>query len=263
MKSIFDIEVRIDYNKEFYKMVNYFHYEPYTTFAQGEYYSLIDGINVFGFQKWPYRGTAINCEEYLENIGLPEYLFRDQMGLRKEHFLYYVEFIYNIINFCIINNYISIKSLIIKTVIENIVIIVEKLNYKFEKIDDRYLLVKRDENVDSVLSIIDEDIANLLLEYNDFKIKNNLHRKNEILKAIDKYIEKNQSEYSKVDNDSYRTWGYIVNNFGINHKIKDKYKECSHEDLLKWYDKAFLVGLHLIRFRKIKDLNRERKELEV
>lgn len=263
MKSIFDIEIRIDYKKEFYKMINYFHYENYTTYACGEYYTLIDAINILGFKKWPYRGTAIDCEEYLDNIGLPDYVFRDSLGITKEQFLYYVEFIYNIIMFSLNNNYISIKEQIVKTMIENINIIVEKLNYKFELSSDKYLLVKRDENVDSILSLVDEDITKILLEYNDFKIKDNLHRKGELLKSIDKYIEKNQSDYSKLDNDSYRTWGYIVNNFGVNHKINEKYKGCTNDDILKWYDKAFLIGIHLIRTRGIKEINKERKELEI
>lgn len=43
--------------------------------------------------------------------------------------------------------------------IENITIIVEKLNYKFELSEDRHLLVKRDADVDSIISVVDKDIA--------------------------------------------------------------------------------------------------------
>lgn len=101
-----------------------------------------------------------------------------------------------------------------------------------------------------------------MLEYNDFKIKNNLQRKNEILKSIDKYIEKHKSEYSNIDKDSYKSWGYIVNNFGINHKINDKFKELSDEEILHWYDKAFMLCIHIIRLNETKKINNERKQLE-
>lgn len=261
-RGIFDIEVRIDYVKEFHKMVNSFHHIDNTTYCRGCYYSLISAINQVGFKKWPYRGTALTCEEYLENIGIASYYFKSNIHIEKNLFLLYIQFIYNIVSFCAANNYISTSDEEILALISNLGLIAEKMNYQFVEVDDKYLLIKRDASVDSVLEVVDEDISKLLLEYNDFNVSNNIIRKSEILKSLDKFIEKEQSEYSKIDKDSYSSWGYILNNFGINHKINDKYKSMTEKDLLIWYDKAFLLAIHMIRLKKIKTINQERKDLE-
>lgn len=260
--SIFDIEVRLDINKEFNKIVKYLHHAGNTTYTNRYSGTFIEAINSYAFKIWPHRGTAITCEEYLENIGLPSYYFKDGMGIEKDKFLYYLEFIYNIYHFARYRGLIQIESENVKAIIKNFNIIVEQMNYGFVQKDDKYLLVKRDSDMDSILTLVEKNIAELLLEYNDFKIKDNLQRKNEILKSIDKYIEKNQSEYSKLDKDTYSSWGYIVNNFGINHKINEKYQNEDKQTLINWYDKAFMLSIHLIRLTKIKEINSERKSLE-
>ena len=122
--------------------------------------------------------------------------------------------------------------------------------------------MKRDADVDSVVDLVDGDIALLLLEYNDFKVVNNLKRKKEILKSIDLYIENDKSHFSKIDKDTYNSIGYIMNKFGINHVIDDKYKNINEEELLKWYDKCYKLCIHLIRKREIDKINNERKSLE-
>ncbi|MEG1597725.1 MAG: hypothetical protein RR294_06890 [Bacilli bacterium] len=259
--SIFDIEVRIDINKEFRKMVKYFQHTENTTFYKERCYSLIGAIDKKAFKKWPYRGTAINCEEYLDNIGLSCFCFTDGSIIEKDKFLYYLEFIYNIIKFSAENSYIRTEDETIIALIANIFEIAEKINYKFVECGDKCLLLKRDADVDVILELVDEDIAKLLLEYNDFKVKADLHRKREILKSLDIFIEKNQLNYSKLDKDTYGSIGYIMNNFGINHKINSKYKD-NDIDLIQWYDKCFTLCIHLIRLSQIREINNERKSLE-
>lgn len=262
--SIFDIEIRLDINKEFNKMIKYLHFAKNTTQSKGfGGFTFIGAIDDYLFKHWPYRGTAINCVEYLQNIGLPEYLFREiDTIINIQYFLYYIEFIYNIYEYAIYSSSIHVDDENVKAILENVEIIAEKLNYKFIQAGDKYLLTKRDANVDSVIESVDDNIALLLLEYNDFKVKDDLKRKNEILKSIDKYIEKNQSEYSKIDRDSYSSFGYILNKFGINHKLNEKYLNISNDELLQWYDKAFYLAIHLIRLADIKKINEERKRLE-
>ncbi|MBR1718089.1 MAG: hypothetical protein IJ715_02320 [Bacilli bacterium] len=261
-KSIFDVEIRLDFKKEFFKMLKYLHYAENTTKCNRNYYTFIGAIDSYIYKYWPYRGTTLNCTEFLESIGISKFFFAKPDCIDIDRFLYYIEFIYNIYEYAMYSGSICVDDENVKAVLENIEIIAEKLNYKFVQQGDKFLLTKRDVNVDSVINKVDEDIALLLLEYNDFKVKDNLKRKNEILKSIDKYIEKNQSEYSNIDKDSYKSFGYILNNFGVNHKINDKYKDITTDKLLKWYDKAFDLAIHLIRFADVKKINKERKELE-
>ncbi|MBR3523990.1 MAG: hypothetical protein IKN87_04865 [Bacilli bacterium] len=260
--SIFDVEIRININKEYIKMIKYLHELDDTTESGDCCFSFIDAIDNYAFSKWPYRGTAINCIEYLQNIGLPDYLFKDCYSIDMQSFLYYIEFIYNIYKFATLNDYIYISDASVCAILDNIDLIVEKLNYQFIEDKDRFILVKRDSDVDSILNNVDSNIALTLLEYNDFKVKYNIKRKNELLKTIDNYIEKKQSIYLKLDKDTYKSIGYIMNNFGINHKINEKYKNITESEILQWYDKCFKLCIHLIRKEDINRINIERKKLE-
>ena len=248
--SIFDVEIRLDIQKEFEKMVKILHRDKSTTITRKDlfYHTFIEALNWYTFKYWPYRGTTINCEEYLDNLGITDLELDGINRIEEKLFLYYIEFIYNIYQYASYSNDIIIKSENVNAIISNIELIAEKLNYQFVQDGDKFFLTKRDANVDCIIEKVDDNVALLLLEYNDYKVKDNLKRKSEILKSIDKYIEKNQSEYSNIDKDSYSSFGYILNNFGVNHKINDKYKDITIDELLKWYDKAFDLALHLIRF---------------
>ena len=49
---------------------------------------------------------------------------------------------------------------------------------------------------------------------------------------------------------------------GVNHPIKDEpYKSFAEEQLLEWYDKCFLMMLHVIRAKEVKKIKNERKAL--
>lgn len=259
--SIFDIEIRLDINKEFKKIYRYLHYEGNTTRTLSGYnYSFLGAVDESAFKHWPYRGTALNCIEYMENIGLYQYYFNGRTNINEVDFLYYIEFIFNIYMYS--SNMVEIHDENVLAIFNNIYKIVEQLNYQFIQQKDKYILVKRDADVDSVVDLVDDDIALLLLEYNDFKVVNNIKRKKEILKSIDLYIENDKSHFSKIDKDTYNSIGYIMNKFGINHVIDDKYKNINEEELLKWYDKCYKLCIHLIRKREIDKINNERKSLE-
>ena len=87
--------------------------------------------------------------------------------------------------------------------------------------------------------------------------------KRKILKDLDLYIEKN-IDVKSFDRETDGTIGVIVNKMGINHPIREeKYKNLSEEELLKWYDKCFLLMLYVIRRKEVKNINEERKKFEL
>lgn len=262
MTSIFDIENRLNYQKEFQKMLQYLHYEKNAVGTRdGRSFSFIEAINYEAFGEWPYRGTALDCQEFLENIGLDDYTLSTG-SITNKKFLYYLEFIYNILLFALENEYIEIENNHTKSVLHNIDKIIELMNYEFIFSADKWLLVKRSADIDSVLKVVNSDISSMLLEYNDFRNENDICRKREILKTLDKYLEENQEKLKQIDNSAYKSVGHIMNNFGINHKLPKKYKEISNEELIKLYDDCFLLVLHLIRYPEIKRINNEIKMLE-
>ncbi len=64
-------------------------------------------------------------------------------------------------------------------------------------------------------------MASTLLEYNDFRIQDDIKTKQKILKNIDLYIEKNINIKS-FDKELDNAIGTIVNKIGVNHPIKEE-----------------------------------------
>lgn len=265
MKSIFELENRLDIKKEFDKMLQVLQGDENaviycTPYHLREYGRFIDGINETVFLEWKYRDTFIDVYDYLDFIGIDEIFLEDGDYSDENKFLLYIEFIINIANLIKDSEKIELLPKTLAT-IENIPVILEKMNYKLEKIGDKIVITKRSSDVDSILVKTPNDIRSMLLEYNDFRIRNDINMKKKILKELDLYIEKNINIKS-FDKELDNSIGVIVNKMGVNHPIKEEpYKNFSREQLLEWYDKCFLMMIHAIRTIEIKNIKDERKKL--
>lgn len=272
MKSIFELENRLDINKEFEKIVyELYEDEQAALYAEDEhhleqYTSLIDAIDKMVFLKWKYRDTFMDVEEFIDSIGIdPErVLLRGTYYIGKEKFLLFLEFLINMYPLMKLEKIELSKRAL--ALFQNIPTILEKMNYKLEEVEDKIVITKRDSNVDSVLTNVPNDIAYLLLEYNDFKICNDINEKKAILKAIDLYLDNDDKKIKKqikgIDKELVDTFETILNNMGINHDNSDqKYKSMPDEEKIKWYDKCFLLIIHGIRAITVNEIKNERKEL--
>jgi len=47
----------------------------------------------------------------------------------------------------------------------------------------------------------------------------------------------------------------------VNHPIDKKLQDLTESDLIKWYDKCFLMMIHSIRALEINKIKREREQL--
>lgn len=265
MKSIFEIENRLNINKEFEKLIEVFltkehavtYVNDYNTKVYGRF---IDGVNETVFLEWKYRDTFLNVFDYLDFIGIDEIFLEEGDYNDKNRILLFMEFILNMANLIENSKKIVLMS-VTKAAIDNIYLILEKMNYKMKKLDDKIIICKRSADVDSILEVIPEDIASTLLEYNDFRVQNDIKAKQKILKNIDLYIEKNINIKS-FDKDLDNAIGTIVNKMGVNHPIKEEpYKLLTDEELIKWYDKCFLMMIHAIRTIEVNKIENERKKL--
>ena len=267
MKSIFFFFFRLDINKEFECFVRVLYEDRNAAlyaedeYHQKEYSTLIELIYKKIFLKWKYRDTFIDVDEYLENIGVDyeKTLMYGVEPIDKTTFLYFLEFLANMWVLIKKEDSIELSQRAIATM-ENIPKILEKMNYKLKELEDKVIIVKRDSDVDSILTVVSEDIADILLEYNDFRIKNNIEEKKKILKKIDLYIEKNIKikSFDKGLDDSI---GTIVNKMGINHPIEEEFKTLTVTELIEWYDKCFLMMIHAIRTVEINKIKDERKKI--
>lgn len=267
MKSIFDVENRLDIRREYERLARVFYEDRESAlyaeddYHQKEYSTLIEAIDKMIFLKWKYRDTFIDVDEYLEHIGVDyeKTLIYGVEPIDKTTFLYFLEFLANMWVLIKKEDSIELSQRAIATM-ENIPKILEKMNYKLKELEDKVIIVKRDSDVDSILTVVSEDIADILLEYNDFRIKNNIEEKKKILKKIDLYIEKNIKikSFDKGLDDSI---GTIVNKMGINHPIEEEFKTLTVAELTEWYDKCFFMMIHAIRTVEINKIKDERKKL--
>jgi hypothetical protein len=265
-KSIFEIENRLDIQKEFQKIVQILHYTENTVLTtyiyDGMWIKYKNLLDRMVFKKWKYRDTFLNCDEYLEHIGITIPVIKGTINISQDVFLHYLEFILNM-NQIVINKRIIEKSddIVIAT-FDNIFLILEKLNYKIEKVEDKIILVKRDADVDSILDKVIVTVTEALLEYNDFRNKNDIEAKKGILKVLDLYIEENKSDIKGLDSKLYDSIGTVVNKMGINHPIKEEpFTKYTNQQLLEWYDKCFLMMIHAIRSIDVNKIKQERQAL--
>ena len=268
MKSIFEIENRLDIDNEFEKLIRELYEDEKAALYKEDKYSpkvytsLMVAIDKIIFLKWKYRDTFMDVEEYLEHIGIDyeQTLLYGNCLIDKTRFLYFLEFLANMAVVIDKENTIELSRRAV-AMIENIPRILEKMNYELKEVEDKIIITKRNSDIDSILDKVPENIADILLEYNDFKTKSDIVTKKKILKDIDLYIEKNINVKS-FDKDLDNAIGLIVNKMGINHPIKEEpYKTFSEEQLLEWYDKCFLMMIHAIRTVEVNKIKNERKEL--
>lgn len=258
-KSIFEIENRLDINKEYERLVLSLE-ESHTLIYKSKYMTLYDFLDDYVFSKWMHRDTFITMSDYLEHIGVN----LDLPTISEEKFLNLLEFLLNI--WKIARTSVDFKNVMVVSrisfyIIEhNVPIILEKMNYTIKEESDKVLIIKRDSDVDSILDTVPVDIATLLLSYNDIR-NSSIEAKKQILKSLDLYIETDKKKYKSYDSGLYDSIQTIVNEMGVNHPVHQKYKDMSETELCSWYDKCFKMMIHLIRTEDIICMKNERKQL--
>ncbi len=259
-KSIFDIEIRIDINKEFDNIKKVL-FEQHSIYYNGLFRSLYDYLNDDVFPVWEYKGLYMDLDDFFEKMNID---FSSNKCTEKQ-FLYLLEVLINIwpiaINMLNMDYKESFSKRVFGYMNINIPLIIEKMNYEIMEEGKKYVIIKRDSNVDSVLDLLPSNCSMLLLEYNDIR-NNNIESKMSILKKIDKFIEEEKKNYKSIDCDTYNSIQVIVNKMGINHPIKeDPFNNFEEEELINWYDRCFRLMIHLIRAKEINNINKDRKKL--
>ena len=258
-KSIFDLEIRVDINKEFVKLHRIL-IESRAFYYKSKWYSLYNLVNEEIFPRWRNKGLCIDFDDFLDKIGIDFNLdFCDE-----ETFLYLLEALINLwpiifetLDFETYGKHFSMR--VINYMNAYIPQMIEKLNYTAVKKNKNLIIVKRDPDVDSALDLVPEKLADLLLDYNDIR-SNNIDSKIEILKGLDKYIEENKKSYKSINVDTYNSIQTIVNKAGINHPLEEPFKSLPKEELISWYDKCFKLMIHLIRQKEVNEINKKRNE---
>ena len=274
-KSIFDLEVRLDFEKEYRRIISMIESRNFNLSynSNSSFEQVINSI----FRFWPYRYTARTVEEYFD---LKKLEFCNFSSSREEK-LYDLQFIFDficwmynptrtmpemydlittnsIINDCFQNNRHHLVM-----VIENIEKVIESLNMEIQTINDHITFIKRNADVDSVLTQLEEepDIRLLLLSYNDFRVENSLEDKQYIIRKLADWLEPQRNKYKSINPKLTSDVFAAINNGNIRHNNIKQWSFKTDEDQLKMYDKIFKMILHLIREEDIKSISAEIKEL--
>ena len=226
------------------------------------------------FKLWPYRYTATNASDFFDLLELHTKV--EEMN--NTEYFYYLQFIYDFVMWVASHYYdadiygINFNKKIFDLFINNqdefdlittnIKIIMDFSNYSIEKINNHYTFIKRDADTDSILSIIEneDDLRLALLEYNDFRIENDINEKRIILKKLGDYLEPKRKEFNSINKSLTDDIFYMLNKFYIRHNNDGNIKFDSNTDYIKWYDKLFKMIIHLIRSKYILDVQKELKD---
>lgn len=274
IKSIFDLEKRITLSDEYKKILAFLDKKQfqYCSCYSCTFWDLVDRTIIY----WPYRSTALNHQDFFHLVEIsPRF-----SNLSDEKRLYVLQFIIDYIRWFylyydgdFIPNEHTQKLVHIFTdnaenfilIIENVDIILEKMNYKREVLNEHFTFVKRDADIDSVLNQVEDniDVRMLLLSYNDFRNNKDCKTKMHILKALGDYIEPMRKELKEFDSSLTEDVFYLLNTGKVRHPEKENQIDYhTVEKQIEWYDKLFKMILHLLRYKDIKEIKNELKSLK-
>ena len=273
VKSIFNLENRTDLKTEVFRIGKITAQKEFSILGDSEkiftFWELVDSC----FELWPYRYTATNSSEYFKLKGISKNLQK----MSNEEYFYYLQFIFDFINwfdgcenFSIIqkkfenelHTLLLDNSLKLLIILQNIRTIAELCNYNIKKVGEHCTFIKRDADVDSILPALEneENIRFVLLEYNDFRIENDIKQKRIILKQIGDYLEPRRKFYNSYNKTLTDRIFNLLNKMKIRHFDADQ-KEFSDQEYLDWYDKLYKMMIHLIRTPTIVEIQNEVKKL--
>lgn len=278
-KSIYDIlGKKINVLNEYERLYDLFINE-YTYSYGSRKYSLADLFDIF-IEDWEYRSTYRNIEEILLDLELEEETTEDAA---MQDILYLIELILNIDCFIERKNAIFNKQhfdygdrnveLICKKsniIMENIEILLRHMGYKSYKQNKNQIKIRKNnaDALETATIVEDGNIADLILDYTDFRIENDLKAKKDILNGLGQYIEPFRKEIRNANSNLEDYIFFSLNKLNIRHNNKSGKEKTYYvtkmkkKDLINWYDKVYDLILIAIRLVEMPNYFKDFKELK-
>ena len=241
------------------------------------YYNIQSFVDKYLFLEWKNRGNYISCNEMREDLQINRLVYYCKTGINVaiEDLFDYLEYVANILN--LIANYkwddISniIDTKIYDAIINNIRNVLETLNYEIYKIDDqKIIVVEKNPAATAVAEIVEEYIADEVIQYNHYLLKGDMETKKKILLSLGAKLEPQRNNLKEVNKNLESNIFFMLNNLNIRHNNCDvsnekNYKKyianMSKEILEEYYDElyqmillAFLLIDNVDRMKKIDEL---------
>ncbi len=246
--SIFQLESQKTYKDEYSKMLKVL-MSKCVSFKKKEY-TYFDYINEHLFNNWKFRGTYIDCYEYLESIGVN---LRSKK-INRENFLNFIEFLCNMQLLTSSLKYYSedtkysvqCKSILV----HNIKVLLDSYGYEAYSLEDRILILEKNLDYDSLMNILPDDIYECLLSYKDMN-NSGIKMKRLILYKIYDYMSKDIEKYKNYNTSLFNSIKLIITKLGVIGEIDKKYVGITNYKLRKYYDSCYHMMTYLIQTEKV------------
>lgn len=197
-------------------------------------------INDFLFIKYEYAGTYISIRDMRNGLKITE---KDLNKNNKEKLLLYYEFILNMIS--LLNRKLlptdRYNKSSVNKLLNNIQIVIEKLNYKIVEKNNYFYIVEKDMS-SSAISEIYPELSDTVIEYRRFDLKGNPVAKRNILQTLSLKVEGIESKLKGTTyNPLVRDLKNLYNNLHIRHNNlgenpNNNIIEMDDKTLENWYD---------------------------
>ena len=241
--SIFQLEKNQPYKEEYHKMMKVFS-SKCISFDKKEY-TYFDFVNIHLFHNWKFRGTYLDCYEYLESIGVS----LKGKKISKESFLNFLEFLLNIqlllnsLKHYSENTKFSIpcKSILV----HNIPLLLDSYGYQAYSMEDRIIILEKELEYDDLLSFLPDDLMELLFSYKNINHQG-IKMKRMILYKIYQYMLQDVEKYKSYHSSLFTVVKMVVTKMGIMGDMDKKYAHLSNYKLRKYYDDCFSMMVYLM-----------------
>ena len=210
--SIFHLTDKTSYKDEYTKIIKVLN-SKCVSFNKKNY-TYFEFINTFLFNNWKFRGTYLDCYEYLEFIGVN----LNSKKISFDSFINFIEFILNIqllinsLKHYSENTLLSVKCKSI--LLHNIPLILDRLGYQAYELDDKVLIYKKDIEYSDLFNIVPDEIHELLLSYKSIN-NNGIKSKRIILNKIYLFMSNDIDKYKNYNSTLFNSINLIVNKMGV------------------------------------------------
>lgn len=211
------------------------------------------------FTDFPYSGTSRDLDEFFHDRGIAKN--------SSNYYLTKLNFYSNFLSwfYSEYNESLNFNINNLALIIKRIDFILNHVNYK--NVEDKeenefnfkYIsTVKRDVDVDSILRIIERDLAVDILSYLDFENEDNLKFKESIMARLYKDLESKKKDLDMEPNRGL----YSDTKFALNISRHHSESKLPVVKRIEICDKAFYLYIHLVRSSTIKQFQMDISELK-
>jgi len=228
-------------------------------------YSIYDKFNTV-FIDWNLRNNYISFDDFFSHTGLEKIVEKcyNHCDISLEEFLYYCEYMINVL---FVPKILSCRYS--KAIIENIINVIHKLNYKLHETEKFIRIIQNDVVISEAADVVQSnyDLGEGIYAFNYRETKGDLIKKSDIICRLYKYIESISPQAKQ-----YGYTNLMDDIKDLSNKLDIRHAPTSKQDLVikgmnateyeDWVDEVFRLSLTLILLVDYTSKRKDIKELK-